>query len=85
MKAPQRIRLGDLLVENKIISEAQLTSALESQKSTGRKLGKVLIEHGYVKEDVMCIGSSVADGLCCPGCHCLVFRHPERRGYLRPG
>jgi len=48
---PKRIRLGDLLVEHKLISEAQLSDALAAQKKTGRKLGRVLIENGYVKED----------------------------------
>jgi MSHA biogenesis protein MshE len=51
MDQPKRIRLGDLLVEHKLISEAQLSSALEEQKKSGRKLGRVLIENGYVKED----------------------------------
>jgi MSHA biogenesis protein MshE len=48
---PKRIRLGDLLVEHKLISEAQLTSALDEQKKSGHKLGRVLIENGYVNED----------------------------------
>ncbi len=51
MAQPKRIRLGDLLVEHKLISEAQLEDALAAQKKTGRKLGRVLIENGYVKED----------------------------------
>jgi len=48
---PKRIRLGDLLVEHKLVSEAQLTAALQEQKKSGHKLGRVLIENGYVKED----------------------------------
>jgi MSHA biogenesis protein MshE len=48
---PKRIRLGDLLVEHKLISEGQLSAALEEQKKSGHKLGRVLIENGYVKED----------------------------------
>jgi len=51
MNAPKRIRLGDLLVEHKLISEGQLTAALAEQKKSGHKLGRVLIENGYVKED----------------------------------
>lgn len=47
----QKIRLGDLLVENKIISQAQLDAALAEQKKTGRKLGKILFENGYLAED----------------------------------
>ncbi len=47
----KRLRLGDLLVKHKLISEKQLTTALEEQKKSGRKLGRTLIENGYVKED----------------------------------
>jgi len=51
LAGPKRIRLGDLLVEHKLISETQLADALEEQKKSGRKLGRLLIENGYVKED----------------------------------
>lgn len=47
----RRIRIGDLLVEQKIISESQLQQALAEQKKSGRKLGRVLIESGFVDED----------------------------------
>ena len=49
----KKIRLGDLLVERKYISQAQLEEALVSQKTSGRKLGHTLIENGYIKEDDM--------------------------------
>lgn len=49
----KKIRLGDLLVEHKVISEEQLMTALADQKKSGRKLGKVLIENGFVDEDSM--------------------------------
>ncbi|MCL5668606.1 MAG: GspE/PulE family protein, partial [Gammaproteobacteria bacterium] len=47
----KKIRLGDLLVQNKVISENQLNSALAIQKKSGRKLGRVLIENNFVEED----------------------------------
>ncbi len=47
----KRIRIGDLLVDHKLISEGQLNAALAVQKTSGRKLGQVLIENGYVSED----------------------------------
>lgn len=50
MDIKKRIRIGDLLVENKLISEAQLSSALEDQKKTRRKLGRTLIDLGYIEE-----------------------------------
>jgi MSHA biogenesis protein MshE len=53
MAAPKRVRIGDLLVEHKVISEAQLQTALADQKKSGRKLGRVLIENGFVKEDLL--------------------------------
>lgn len=50
-QAPRKkIRLGDLLVENQLISEAQLMQALSDQKKSGHKLGRVLIESGLVQE-----------------------------------
>lgn len=44
----QKIRIGELLVKNEIITEAQLMSALATQKKTGSKLGNTLIDLGLV-------------------------------------
>ncbi|WP_238651092.1 GspE/PulE family protein [Paenibacillus piscarius] len=43
-------RLGDLLVENGIISQEQLDEALVEQRKTKRKLGDLLITQGYITE-----------------------------------
>ncbi len=48
-----KIRLGDLLVQHKAISEAQLSAALADQKKSGRKLGRVLIDNGYIVEQAL--------------------------------
>jgi MSHA biogenesis protein MshE len=48
---PRKIRIGDLLIANKIVSQEQLNTALADQKKSGRKLGRVLIESGYVSEE----------------------------------
>ena len=45
-----RVRLGELLVTSRIISRGQLEQALAIQKSDGRRLGKILVEQGYVTE-----------------------------------
>ncbi len=51
MVAPKlKMRLGDLLVHEHIISNEQLMQALNSQKTTGRKLGDTLIELSYLSE-----------------------------------
>ncbi|MEH6356179.1 MAG: GspE/PulE family protein [Marinobacter sp.] len=47
----KKIRIGDLLFQNNVITEQQLTSALSEQNRTGRKLGRTLIDLGYVDED----------------------------------
>jgi MSHA biogenesis protein MshE len=46
----KRVRLGDLLLEKKLISEQQLKEALEEQRVSGRKLGRALIDIGAVSE-----------------------------------
>ena len=48
---PKKIRIGDLLIEHKVISQDQLNAALAEQKKSGRKLGRVLIENGFLSED----------------------------------
>ena len=50
MPPPQKIRLGDLLIQQGLLTEEQLKIALDEQKRTGRKLGRVFVESGYVTE-----------------------------------
>ncbi len=51
MASPKmKIRIGDLLVQNGVISEPQLMEALSRQKETRQKLGRTLISLGYVQE-----------------------------------
>jgi MSHA biogenesis protein MshE len=47
----QKLRIGDLLVQNAVISEDQLQQALQKQKTTGLRLGRTLINMGFVEED----------------------------------
>ncbi len=50
----EKMRLGDLLVESKIITAQQLSSALEVQKtSNGKKLGFILVDLGIITEEQM--------------------------------
>nr|WP_136251350.1 GspE/PulE family protein [Ningiella ruwaisensis] len=46
-----KVRLGDLLVQNKLIDDKQLQSALAEQRQSGRKLGATLIAMGMVTEE----------------------------------
>ena len=50
MTRPERIRLGDLLVQENLITQAQLAEALASQRTSGRKLGRTFIDNGWIDE-----------------------------------
>ncbi len=51
---PEKIRIGDLLVQQKLITEEQLRHGLEEQRRTGRKLGRTLVEKGIVTAEQVC-------------------------------
>ncbi|MES2772180.1 MAG: GspE/PulE family protein [Pseudomonadota bacterium] len=53
MARPKKIRLGDLLVQQGLLDNAQLSLALDAQKSSGRKLGRIIVEHAYLTEEVL--------------------------------
>jgi MSHA biogenesis protein MshE len=64
MARPEKVRLGEILVQQKLLTEEQLGSALADQKRTGRKLGRVFVESGYVTEEQ--IGGALARQLNIP-------------------
>lgn len=51
MARPEKVRLGEILVNQKLISQEQLEFSLNEQKRTGRKLGRVFVENGFVTEE----------------------------------
>ena len=51
MARPEKVRLGEILVQQKLLTEEQLGLALQDQKRTGRKLGRVFVENGFVTEE----------------------------------
>lgn len=50
MESRQKKRLGDMLIEEQIITDEQLSDALEKKKGTTKRLGEVLVELGYTNE-----------------------------------
>ncbi|MBI5719467.1 MAG: Flp pilus assembly complex ATPase component TadA [Burkholderiales bacterium] len=58
---PQRFRLGDVLIGKGLLDAGQLARALELQKTSGRKLGRVLTELKFVSD--LQIAEVVADQL----------------------
>lgn len=61
MARPEKIRLGEILAQQKLLSEEQLQFALGEQTRTGRKLGQVLVENGFITEEQ--ISSAIAKQL----------------------
>ena len=51
MARPEKIRLGELLLQQHLVTADQLKAALDEQKKSGRRLGHVLIEKGVVSEE----------------------------------
>jgi len=50
---PARLRLGQLLVDARILTLEQLEDMLALQKTDGRKLGALLVESGFVTETLL--------------------------------
>ncbi len=44
----KKIRIGEMLIDNGLITQDQLQTALSTQKKTGHKLGDTMIELGFV-------------------------------------
>ena len=49
----ERMRLGDILIKQHIITEDQLKKALELQKGTGKKIGEVFVDSGMITEEMI--------------------------------
>jgi MSHA biogenesis protein MshE len=52
-KPAAKLRLGDILVTQRLLSEEQLRQALELQRASGKKLGRLLIESGQITEEAL--------------------------------
>jgi MSHA biogenesis protein MshE len=53
MARPEKIRLGNLLIQQGLLTNEQLEFALGEQKRSGRKLGRIVVESGFVTEEAI--------------------------------
>jgi MSHA biogenesis protein MshE len=51
MPRPEKVRLGEILLQQGLLTEQQLQDALADQKKSGRRLGRVFVEKGFVSEE----------------------------------
>jgi len=63
---PPKTRLGETLLEQGLLDQQQLDSALAEQKSTGQMLGEVLADQGLIRPAV--VVRALADQLGVKGC-----------------
>lgn len=49
----ERMRLGDLLIKQNVLTEEQLKKALQLQKGSGKKIGEILVENGFITEEMI--------------------------------
>ena len=53
LRRRNRLRLGDLLIEQNVLTKEQLTQALQMQKGTNKKIGEILVEEGFITEEMI--------------------------------
>ncbi len=46
-----KLRLGEILIKEGLLAEVQLDEALRFQKISGRPIGDIIVDRGFVKED----------------------------------
>ncbi len=55
----KKLRLGDVLIKQKVITNAQLEKALEIQKGSGLRLGNILVDEGIISDEMIAKALSV--------------------------
>ncbi len=53
MARPEKGRLGDLLIQQGLLTQEQLRIALDEQKRSGRKLGRIVVDSSFVTEEAI--------------------------------
>ncbi|MFT5591147.1 MAG: MSHA biogenesis protein MshE [Bradyrhizobium sp.] len=49
----EKIRLGEILTKQNLLTSEQLKLSLDEQQLTGVKLGRILINRGFVTEEIL--------------------------------
>jgi len=60
---PARVRLGDVLLSEQMLSPEQLAAALNLQMESGRQLGAILVEQGLVDPNALTLALATQLGL----------------------
>ena len=60
MVSTRKVRVGEVLVEEGIITKEQLDGLLAEQKGSGRFLGEILVEQGYLDDEEVFLAEDVS-------------------------
>ena len=55
----KKLRLGDVLIKQKVITNTQLEKALEIQKGSGLRLGNILVDEGIISDEMIAKALSI--------------------------
>ena len=61
--AAPKVRLGQLLIDQGLLTQQQLADALVVQKSTGRMLGEVLVEKKFITPAILASTLAASAGI----------------------
>lgn len=53
LRRRNRLRLGDLLIQQNVLTQEQLQEALRRQKVTNKRIGEILVEGGFITEEMI--------------------------------
>lgn len=53
LRRRNRLRLGDLLIQQNVLTQEQLQEALRRQKGTNKRIGEILVEEGFITEEMI--------------------------------
>ena len=54
----EKLPLGEMLVQQGVISQTQLQKTLDAQRLTGKKIGRLLVETGMITEEQLALGTA---------------------------
>ncbi len=75
LSSRRKVRIGDILINEGILSPEQLDQALALQKEKKKRLGEILVEEGFISDETM------ANALC----HQLNYRRADLQNGSIPG
>ncbi|HYA42872.1 MAG TPA: type IV-A pilus assembly ATPase PilB [Syntrophobacteraceae bacterium] len=75
-------KIGELLVQEGLVTVDQLNRALDEQRQSGERIGAALVKHGVIDENIL--AEFIARQFCCPQVDLSKIRTPKEVAGLIP-